>query len=106
MMISTIALSSRPADPQILARIEEKLKQVERFIDSVIDAHVVFRQPERENKKGAFTEIRLTLPDSIVFVREFGHTIESSLEEAMRSLKRQLLKYRMRKRARRTGNTK
>lgn len=100
MKVQTLAFN-RPADPQLLAFIEDKLRQIERFFGRVIEAQVVLRGNPVQESAGAVAEIRITLPGSVLFVREVGQTIENSIERATLALKRQLVKYKDRRKARR-----
>ena len=88
-------------DPALLAYVEERIRQVERFFGRVLDAHVVVRKEAGRGKAGTVAEIRILIPGTVVFVREVGQTVEGSIERAVQALKNQLINYRKRRSARR-----
>lgn len=100
MRVHTQALHFN-ADQNLLSFIEGELAKLERFFDRIIDADVVLKIETSGALRHKIAEIRVTLPGSVLFVRECSQTFEASIDSAASALKRQLVRYKDRRRGKR-----
>lgn len=87
------------ADNKLIGFIEQKLSKLGVFFDRILQASVVLKLESGGKVKDKIAEIRLNLPGTVLFVRESSKSFESSVEIAINSLKRQLIKYKERRRS-------
>ena len=81
------------ADVKLLRTIELKLLRLERFFDRIIDAKVLLKMENSGQVKDKIAEIKLFIPNGVIFIKESSKTFEEAFDKAMITLKRQLLKY-------------
>jgi putative sigma-54 modulation protein len=81
------------ADVKLLMSIESKLQKLEHFFDKIIEAKVILKLENSGTVREKITEIRLNLPNGVIFIKETSKTFEAALDKAIVSLKRQLVKY-------------
>ena len=81
------------ADVKLLMAIENKLQKLEHFFDNIIEAKVILKLENSGAIREKITEIRLNLPNGVIFIKETSRTFEAALDKAIVSLKRQLIKY-------------
>lgn len=87
------------ADHKLTDFIEKRVEKLNQFFDRIIDVNVVLKLENAGQVKDKIAEIRLTIPGSVLFVRESSKTFEASVDGATSSLKRQLIKYKERVRS-------
>lgn len=87
------------ADYKLTEFIEKRVAKLNQFFDRIIDVNVVLKLENAGQVKDKIAEIRLTIPGSVLFVRESSKTFEASVDGATSSLKRQLIKYKERVRS-------
>lgn len=85
------------ADARLLAAINAKIQKLEHFFDNIIEARVILKLENSGQVKDKITEIKLNLPNGVIFIKETSKTFEAALDKAIVSLKRQLVKYKERK---------
>lgn len=81
------------ADVKLLVAIENKLQKLEHFFDNIIEAKVILKLENSGAIREKITEIRLNLPNGVIFIKETSRTFEAALDKAIVALKRQLIKY-------------
>ena len=86
------------ADRKLLIFIEKKLAKLSQFFDRIIDADVVLKLENSGQVKDKIAEVKITLPGSVLYVKESNKSFEASIDSAIASLKRQLIKYKERMR--------
>ena len=81
------------ADVKLLMAIENKLQKLEHFFDKIIEAKVILKLENSGAIREKIAEIRLNLPNGVIFIKETSKTFEAALDKAIVALKRQLVKY-------------
>lgn len=81
------------ADQKLIEFIERKLTKLEQFFDRIQKADVTLKLENSGQIKDKVAEIRISLPGTIVVVKETARTFEASVDLAMEVLKRQLVRH-------------
>jgi putative sigma-54 modulation protein len=89
------------ADSRLLAAIDAKIQKLEHFFGSIIEAKVILKLENSGQIRDKIAEIKLHLPNGVIFIKETSKTFEAALDKAIVTLKRQLVKYKERKADRR-----
>ncbi|MEL6636777.1 MAG: ribosome-associated translation inhibitor RaiA [Bacteroidota bacterium] len=87
------------ADQKLLAFIERKLSKLDQFFDRIVSAKVLLKLENSGQIRDKIAEVRLEIPGTILFVKETNKSFEASIDLAIDSLRRQLIKYKERLRA-------
>ena len=85
------------ADVKLLETIDAKIQKLEHFFDRIIEARVILKLENSGQVRDKITEIKLQLPNGVIFIKETSRTFEAALDKAIVTLKRQLVKYKERK---------
>ena len=88
------------ADAKLVDFIEKKLGKLDQFFDRIIDANVTLKLENSGQVKDKIAEISLSIPGSVLYVKEKNKTFEASIDSAASTLKRQLIRYKERLRER------
>jgi putative sigma-54 modulation protein len=81
------------ADVKLLSAIENKLQRLDHFFDKIIEAKVILKLENSGSIREKIAEVKLNLPNGVIFIKETSKTFEAALDKAMVSLKRQLVKH-------------
>ncbi len=81
------------ADSKLLDFIERKMQKVGNLFDQIIEARVVLKLENSGQVKDKIAEVHLSVPGDTLLVRETTKTFEASIDSAVDSLKRRLIKY-------------
>jgi putative sigma-54 modulation protein len=81
------------ADKNLIIFIEKKLGKLTQLFDRIIDADVVLKLENSGQIKDKVAEVKITLPGSVLYVKESTKSFEASIDSATSTLKRQLIKY-------------
>lgn len=81
------------ADQKLLDFIERKVGKMEHYFDRIIDARVILKLENSGQVKDKIAEVSLNVPGDTIFVKEIDKTFEASIDSAIDTLKRQLIKY-------------
>ena len=81
------------ADVRLLDSIEKKMTKLENFFDRIIEARVILKLENSGQIRDKIAEIKIHLPNGIIFIKETSKTFEAALDKALVALKRQLVKY-------------
>lgn len=93
MKIQTEVLSYS-ADAQLVATVEQKVSKLKLFFDHIKEARVTLSaQMVAESKNERTAEIKLHLPNGIIFIKESSKSFDIALDKALVALKLQLLKH-------------
>ena len=84
------------ADKNLIMFIEKKLGKLAELFDRIIDADVVLKLENSGQIKDKVAEVKITLPGSVLYVKESNKSFEASIDSATSTLKRQLIKYKER----------
>ncbi|HMG15885.1 MAG TPA: ribosome-associated translation inhibitor RaiA [Saprospiraceae bacterium] len=85
------------ADQKLLVYIEKKLLKLQQFFDNIIDANVILKLENVGQVKDKVAEIKIHLPGSTIFAKESNRSFEVAVDDAVESLRKQLIKYKERK---------
>jgi putative sigma-54 modulation protein len=92
MKIQTEALHFS-ADAQLLSSVERKVSKLENFFNRIIEARVILKLDNLGLKYLRIAEIKLQLPNGIIFTKEGDKTFDAALDKALVAMKLQLLRY-------------
>lgn len=81
------------ADVKLLSAIEKKMSKLEHFFDSIIEARIILKLENSGQIRDKIAEIKIHIPNGIIFIKETSKTFEAALDKALVALKRQLVKY-------------
>lgn len=98
MKVQTQAIHFK-ADQKLIYFIERKLRKLEVFFDRIIDVDVILRLENTGQIRDKIAEIKLKIPRGILIAKENSKTFEASIDAAVDALRRQLIKYKQRRRA-------
>jgi putative sigma-54 modulation protein len=85
------------ADTKLLLYIDKKLEKLQLFFDKIIDANVMLKLENVGQVKEKIAEIKIHLPGTTIFAKESNKSFEVAVDEAVESLRKQLIKYKERK---------
>ncbi len=82
------------ADTQLLQRVEKKVSKLAIFFNHISKVSVVLKKDNKDKTKSMFAEVKIYVPNGIIFTREKSSNIDNALTKALICLKLELLKYR------------
>lgn len=82
------------ADAQLLQRVEKKVSKLTIFFNRISEVSVVLKKDNISNAKSVFAEVKIHVPNGIIFTREKSSNIDNALTKALICLKLELLRYR------------
>ncbi len=86
------------ADTKLIEFIDQKVGKLDTFFDRIIEARVTLRLENSGQVRDKVAEVMLSVPGDNLFVKESDKTFEAAIDEAVDSLKRQLIRYKERQR--------
>jgi putative sigma-54 modulation protein len=89
------------ADAKLVAAIERKLQRLNHYFDQVVDAKVILKLENSSQIREKVAEIKLVVPNGVIFIKESNKTFEAALDAAIAALKRQLIKFKEKKQPKR-----
>lgn len=87
------------ADGELIEYLEKKVNKLEHFFDRIIDAQVMLKLENSGQVRDKIAEIILKVPGDTIISKESHKTFEASIDSACANLKRQLIKYKEKIRA-------
>lgn len=84
------------ADQKLIVFIEKKLSKLSQVFDKIINVDVILKLENAGQVKDKIAEIKLQIPGQVLFAKESSKTFEESVDNAIDSLKRQLVKHKLR----------
>ena len=87
------------ADQKLLVFIDKKMAKLTQFFDRIVRADVVLKLENSGQVKDKIAEVKIHLPGNVLFVKETHKTFEASIDMAVDALRRQLIRYKERIRA-------
>jgi putative sigma-54 modulation protein len=81
------------ADAQWLSSVEKKVSKLGNFFNRINEARVILKLDNLGLKKERVAEIKLHLPNGIIFIKESSKTFDAALDKALVAMKLQLLRY-------------
>jgi putative sigma-54 modulation protein len=85
------------ADAKLLASIEKKIQRLTHFFEHINDARVILKLENSGQVRDKIAEIKLMIPNGVIFIKETSKTFEAAIDAAVLSLKRQLVKQKEKK---------
>ena len=85
------------ADQKLINFTEKKITKLSQFFDKIIAVDVILKLENSGQIKDKIAEIKLKIPGTVLFVKESNKTFEESVDNAINSLKKQLVKYKLRR---------
>ncbi len=92
MFIQTQSVHST-VDRGLLSVIEKKFEKLKRFFGQIVSVRITLRSEHSGRIKDKIAEVQLSIPGSILFVRETSKSFEASIDSAISNLRRQLGRY-------------
>ena len=87
------------ADKKLVNFIQTKLTKLGKYFDQILDVDVIMRLENSGQIKDKIVELKIKIPGSVVFVKESSSKFENATEGAYLNARRQLIKYKERRRA-------
>jgi putative sigma-54 modulation protein len=79
--------------------VQQKVNKLEHFFDGIVNAEVILKLDKAESAENKIAEIRLKLPGGELFSKKQSKTFEESVDLACDALRKQLLKWKEKVRA-------
>jgi putative sigma-54 modulation protein len=97
MKVHTKAVQFK-ADQKLIDFIDQKLGKLERFYDRIIQADVTLKLENSGQVRDKVAEVRVMLPGEMLVAKDSKKTFEASVEGVVQNLKRQLKRYKEKRR--------
>jgi putative sigma-54 modulation protein len=85
------------ADVKLLTVIEQKIQKLQHFFDKIIEAKVILKLENSGQIRDKIAEVKIHLPNGVIFIKETSKTFEAAIDKALVTLKRQLVKFKEKK---------
>ena len=79
--------------------VQQKVSKLEHFFDGIVNAEVILRLDKSESTDNKISEIKLKIPGGELFSKKKAKTFEEGVDQASDALKKQLLKWKEKVRA-------
>ncbi len=86
------------ADKKLIDFVNQKLEKLTLIGDGIVNAEVYLRLDKDQERENKISEIRLELPGGPLFARKQSKTFEEATDQAIDALKRQITRYKQKKR--------
>jgi putative sigma-54 modulation protein len=86
------------ADKKLIDFVHQKLDKLTQFGEGIVNAEVYLRLDKDQERENKISEIKLELPGGPLFARKQSKTFEEATDEAIDALKKQITKYKQKKR--------
>ena len=86
------------ADKNLIDFVQQKLEKLTQFGDEIVNAEVYLRLDKDQDRENKISEIKLDIPGGPLFARKQSKTFEESTDQAIDALKKQITKYKQKKR--------
>lgn len=97
MKVKTHSVHFR-ADARLTDHIEKKLARLEHLFDRILEADVFLKLENSGQVRDKVAEIRLKIPGGEIFEKKTSRTFEGAIDNAIRSLREQVVRHKERKR--------
>ncbi|MDC0230680.1 ribosome-associated translation inhibitor RaiA [Aureispira] len=85
------------ADSKLLEFVDRKLVKLETFFDNIVSADVCLKLEKTGQVQDKIAEIKVKVPGSILVSKQTSKSFEESVDLGASSLRRQLIKYKLKK---------
>ncbi len=86
------------ADKRLIDFVSQKLEKLTLMGDSIVNAEVYLRLDKDQERENKISEIRLELKGGPLFAKKQSKTFEEATDQAIDALKRQIVRYKQKKR--------
>ncbi len=86
------------ADKKLIDFVQQKLDKLTQFGEDIVHAEVYLRLDKDQDRENKISEIKLELPGGPLFARKQCKSFEESTDEAIDALKKQITKFKEKKR--------
>jgi putative sigma-54 modulation protein len=80
------------ATAQLKAFVEKKMKKLEKFNDSILEAEVIMKVVKPETAKNKDVSVKLKLKNSEPFANKVADTFEEAIDLCREALEKQIIK--------------
>ena len=87
------------ADQKLTSHIQKKVNKLTQFFDRIIDCSVFLKLENSGQVKDKVVELRLNIPGETLVASETNKTFEAATDQATDNMKRQLIRYKEKLRA-------
>jgi putative sigma-54 modulation protein len=81
------------ADSKLIGFVEEKIKKLTQFHDSIINSQVFLRLDKSDVHENKIAEIKISVPGRDMFASKQCKTFEEATDNAVDALRKQITKY-------------
>ncbi len=81
------------ADVQLLQAVEQRISKLGNFFHRISDVRVILKSENLGITKERVAEVKIHVPNGIIFSKESGKSFEGALSKAVFALKLELLRY-------------
>ena len=81
------------ADKKLIDFIQKKADKLDTFYDNIIDGEVNMKVDNGTDQDNKVVEIKLNVPGSTLFAKEYSKSFEAAADSAVEALRRQLKKF-------------
>jgi len=92
MVIQTQSLHF-DADTKLLSFVERKVGKLDTFFDRILHADVVLRLEKTGQVQDKIAEVKLSMPGTVLVAKQTCKSFEESVDLAVESLRRQLMRH-------------
>lgn len=85
------------ADSKLMEFVDKKIFKLETFYDNIVSADVSLKLEKTGQIQDKVAEIKVNVPGSTLVAKETSKSFEESVDLGTNSLRRQLIKYKMKK---------
>ena len=86
------------ADKKLIDFVHQKLDKLAQFGEDIVNAEVYLRLDRDQERENKISEIKVEISGSSLFAKKQSKTFEESTDEAIDALKKQITKYKQKKR--------
>ncbi len=81
------------ADQKLVDFIDSKLSKLDQFYDRIISAEVTLKLENSGQVKDKIADVKINVPGGTIITKETQKTFEASIDLAVDSLKRQIIRH-------------
>jgi putative sigma-54 modulation protein len=86
------------ADKKLIEFVNQKLEKLAQFGEDIVNAEVYLRLDKDSERENKISEIKVEMSGSSLFAKKQSKSFEESTDEAIDALKKQITKYKQKKR--------
>lgn len=86
------------ADKKLIDFVQQKLEKLTQFGEDIVNVEVYLRLDKDQDRENKISEIKLDMPGGPLFSRKQSKTFEEATDQAIDALKKQITKYKQKKR--------